>query len=52
MNNTVTSIGALQARLNALVATTNLYTEDLAELYTISTELDQLIVAYYNEYQQ
>lgn len=52
MNNTVASIGALQTRLNALITTTNLYTEDMTELYTISQQLDELIVAYYNEYKQ
>lgn len=52
MNNTVANIGALQMQLNALITTTNLYTEDTTELYQISQQLDELIVEYYNQYKQ
>ncbi|MFQ9698233.1 MAG: aspartyl-phosphate phosphatase Spo0E family protein, partial [Zhenhengia sp.] len=40
----------LQIRLNSLVENSNDYTDHMRELYTISTELDELIVQYYKEY--
>ena len=40
----------LQIRLNSLVENSNDYTDHMRELYTISTELDELIVQDYKEY--
>lgn len=40
----------LQIRLNSLVENSNDYTDQMPELYTLSTELDELIVQYYKEY--
>lgn len=40
----------LQARLNSLVEHSNAYTDDMRELYKVSTQLDELIVKYYKEY--
>ncbi|MGL4345481.1 MAG: Spo0E family sporulation regulatory protein-aspartic acid phosphatase [Cellulosilyticaceae bacterium] len=49
MKNTEASIGSLQASLNELVQTTTIYTQDTAELFRLSEQLDQLIVKYYKE---
>lgn len=50
--NTITKrrIVDLQIRLNSLVENSKDYTDQMLELYTLSTELDELIVQYYKEY--
>ena len=40
----------LQMRLNSLVESSSAYTDDMRELYTLSTQLDELLVQYYKEY--
>lgn len=49
MQNTKTEIGLLQASLNQLVEHSAIYTQDTAELFKLSEQLDQLIVKYYKE---
>ena len=48
MNNK-TTIGALQESLNKMLETTDLSTDVTSDLYTLSTELDELIVQYYKQ---
>lgn len=50
MNKVESNIGALQNELNALVSQVDLYTEDMPEIYTLSKQLDDLIVEYYRGY--
>ncbi len=49
MDTTMLKIGALQTRLNALMATSHLYTDSVTEIYALSQQLDALILAYYTE---
>lgn len=51
MNNTQTSIGSLQANLNQLVEKSDQFTEFIPELYSLSQQLDELIVEYYRSCQ-
>lgn len=50
MNKVESSIGNLQYELNALVGQVDLYTDDIAEVYSLSQQLDDLIVEYYRNY--
>ena len=53
MKNTHTeNITSLQKNLNKLVKDANVLTESIPELYTLSQQLDELIVAYYKEDRQ
>lgn len=47
MNNTQASIRSLQANLNQLVEKNEKFTEFIPELYSLSQQLDELIVEYY-----
>lgn len=51
MNNTQVSIGSLQANLNELVEKTDKFTDFTPELYSLSQQLDELIVEYYKSCQ-
>ncbi|MGL6174096.1 MAG: Spo0E family sporulation regulatory protein-aspartic acid phosphatase [Cellulosilyticaceae bacterium] len=50
MNKVESSIGNLQYELNNLVEQVDLYTDDIAEVYSLSQQLDDLIVEYYKNY--
>ncbi|MGL4362497.1 MAG: aspartyl-phosphate phosphatase Spo0E family protein [Cellulosilyticaceae bacterium] len=49
MNYTIANIGVLQKRLNELVTKVGLGNSEQTELYSLSQELDELIVKYYKE---
>lgn len=51
MNKVERSIGDLQYALNELVNQVDSYTDDMTEVYSLSQELDNLIVEYYKTYQ-
>ncbi|MEG0012631.1 MAG: aspartyl-phosphate phosphatase Spo0E family protein [Cellulosilyticaceae bacterium] len=51
MNKVESNIGDLQYALNELVGHVDLYTDDMTEVYSLSQELDNLIVEYYRNYQ-
>ena len=49
MNTTMMRIDVLRARLNDLMKNSELCTEPTSEIYSLSQQLDELIVAYYKE---